>query len=329
MTQEIKWDHRKAVSALHKALRRGDEKTAQFAAAYLLRYDLGAQGAWRRILAFPAEDMAGEGAQVVARNYLAWKDARCDEIAFLTIHHLCELVRMKGQLDRSADEFKCAALAWCQGLRQPLPVMVGKWKGEVMPEMRYVGEFAAAATFIYRAMKEGQLEDAAHVSAWLFEFAAKGGERKKMTRLAAWRPLLHFTYRECLGRDHGRVSALYTCYQHGYEQDNWFAALLHLWGLYEPAEATYWEQEQLAVGATWREAVEMVRSGNHPAVPAEALDVHTGHGTLDEWWAMVNALAPASPWREDAVKLVWPLSAADPPHRNGDHAPKQPALIGD
>jgi hypothetical protein len=121
---------------------------------------------------------------------------------------------------------------------------------------------------------------------------------------------------------------LYTCYQNGGEQDNWFAALLHLWGLYKPAERTAWEREQAEVGTVWRDAVEMVRSGNHPAVPAEALDVHTGHGTLDEWWAMVNALAPASPWREDATRLIWPLGAADPP-KNGDHKLSQPMLMGD
>lgn len=324
---EVKWDHRTAVSALHKSLRRGDEQIAQFAAAYLLRYDIGRRGAWRRIMAFPAEDMNGEGSEVVAQNYLAWASAYCDEIVFLTIRHLCQVVRLKGKLDRSADELKNAALAWCQGVRPPLPVMIGKWGGELMPEMRYVGEFAAASTFIYQAVKKGQLEEAAHVGAWLFEYAApSGGERQKLARMAAWRPLIHFTYRETLGFDRGRVSALHTCYQYGYEQDNWFAALLHLWGYDLWEGKSYWEQEKEVVGTVWREAVEMVRSGNHPPVPAEALDVHTGHGSLAGWWEMVNALAPASPWREDAMKVK--PNRAEPP-RNGDHKPTQPVLIGD
>ncbi len=323
---EIKWDHRLAVSALHKSLRRADVVMAQFAAAFLMRYDLGGRAAWRRMMAFPAEDMMGAGAIMVAQNYGLWKESRCDEIAFRTVHSLCQLVRERGgTLDRQADELKNAAIAWNQGMRLPLPVLAGKWDGEIMPEMRYVGEFAAASSFIYQAMGDGQLEEVAQVGAWLLEMAAPGGgDRQKMARLAAWRPVIHFTFREKEGWGANLLSALHSCHQGSGEADNWFAWAISC--LRDQWDGAFDDGYREGGRIYWREAIERVRTGDHPPIPSEVQDVHTGRGTLADWWAVVNSLSPASSWREDAMKAK-PVRAEAP--RNGEKNPVQPALIGD
>ncbi|MBN2002982.1 MAG: hypothetical protein JXA21_06465 [Anaerolineae bacterium] len=170
------WNMWVAMSALHKALRHGDVETAAYAAAWLSQWPKLAEAAWRRVCAFPAEDLAGEGAERVAALHHNWVAGHEDDNLFAAILYLCELVKAReGALDRRADELKCAALYWVSGGRQMEP-------------------------------------------------------------------------------------------------------------------------------------------------PSYAEDVHTGGGTLDDWWGQVNALAPASPWREDAMRY-------NPPKKEKAQASRQVSFL--
>lgn len=105
------WNMSVAKSALHKAMRRGDVDTAAYAAAYLCAKGIyGQEAAWRRVLAFPAEDMCGEGVERVIALYHAWRDGHELDNLFAAIIYLCELA--KRGLNRSADELKNAAFYW-------------------------------------------------------------------------------------------------------------------------------------------------------------------------------------------------------------------------
>lgn len=115
-----KWFHSLAVSALHKCLRLGDIETSAHATAWLMRYPSGQSAAWRRLLAFCAEDLGGEGCERVAALHYNWVQGHEDDNIYAAIIHLCRLVkgvptvREPGQLNREADELKCAAIYWVQ-----------------------------------------------------------------------------------------------------------------------------------------------------------------------------------------------------------------------
>lgn len=104
-------------------------ETAAFAAAYLLRYDPYA--VWRRLMAFVSEDLTGAGnAHIHAASfYQCWRTSKEEDNIYACIIKLCEIVRKLGTLDRTADELKCAAVAWVNG--------VGELAGMRPPEYSY------------------------------------------------------------------------------------------------------------------------------------------------------------------------------------------------
>lgn len=122
----VKWSDAIAKSVLHKAVRRAEVELAAFAAAWLMVHGkkAGIEAAWRCILAFAGEDLCGEGADRIAALHYCWKEGHECANLFASIINLCRLVkptsvdlpdRAPGQLLRSGDELKNAALVWIQG----------------------------------------------------------------------------------------------------------------------------------------------------------------------------------------------------------------------
>lgn len=96
---ENKWYRSLAVSTVHKALRSGDTEMCAYAAGWLLQYSNWSMFVWRRLMAFPSEDISGEGAVRVAALYSAWNymkefGPRANNAIFAAIIHLTELVQM-------------------------------------------------------------------------------------------------------------------------------------------------------------------------------------------------------------------------------------------
>ena len=121
------WNYGLATSTLHKAMRRGDIETAAFAAAFLLKRGGGPDRAWRRVLAFPSEDLSGVGVERVAALFVAYNGGHEDDNLFAAIIYCCNLAalgktvvdeiensRKPGRLDRTADELKNAMFARMQ-----------------------------------------------------------------------------------------------------------------------------------------------------------------------------------------------------------------------
>lgn len=108
-----KWNMWVAMSALHKALRHADVEAAAYAAAWLCQFPKLKHAAWRRVCAFTAEDLNGEGAERIAALHYNWSVSHEDDCLFSAILYLCDLVEQRGgKLERTADELKCAAFYW-------------------------------------------------------------------------------------------------------------------------------------------------------------------------------------------------------------------------
>lgn len=162
---------------------------------------------------------------------------------------------------------------------------------------RGVWNQSLAVSALHKSLRKGDIETAAYCAAWLGRYEAG--------RNAAWRRVLAFPSEDLSGEGAERVAALYRCWEAGHEDDNLFAAILYLCRLVrgeptpERKEGLNREADELKNAAIW-----WIQSGKVVPPPAEAYDVHTGSDTLASWWASVNNLAPASPWREDAQRMV-------------------------
>lgn len=309
-TSGIKWDARIATSGLHKMLRAGNTQMAIFCAAYLNRNHFDRLRAWRRVLAFPSEDLSGEGVRIAAANYTMWKDGYCDGAIYDAIASLCSIVQARGgQLNRAADELKCAAIHWNTGGRKPLPVLADWRIVEPMPEMLYVQPYAGIATFIYQSLARGEIEPAAHAAAYLFFLTGDGKNKDDKAYLAAWRPVLHLPFTHLRGMDTDFYAACYTCFQNGHEHDNWYAAALNITKDIRLFEEYHPLPPDEVMPLRQQAEAQVPDPEQHPPIPPEALDMHTGHGSLADFWTYANALGPASPWRDDAAAMHWPIPA--------------------
>ena len=160
-----------------------------------------------------------------------------------------------------------------------------------------VWNHSLAVSALHKSLRMGLIETAAYCAAWLCRY--------KRGKDAAWRRVLAFPSEDMGGEGVERVIALYRCWEAGHEDDNLFDAIIYLCRLVtgeptpERKKGLNREADELKCAAIW-----WIQSGKVVDPPKEAYDMHVGAGTLASWWANVNKLGPASPWREDAVQLV-------------------------
>lgn len=279
-------NHRIAVSGLHKALRKGAIEQANYCAAFLSRYTLGAYAAWRRVLAFPAEDFGGVGAEVVVALYHSYRSTGNYDTIYAAIHYLCELVQVAGRLNRDADELKCAALFWLQGGKDSRPWLPDRQLTQEDDPVELALEQQKAALAV------GNIERAAHISVWML--------KKKATKDVVWRNIFALMLQyPGLPDNMKHLNALYSAWRSGYEDDNLFSAIIYLCAFSGLGVKSY-EVTQVK-GA----AIGKLKNKTIVPIPADVLDMHAGNdeATLEDFWQYVNRLGPASAWREDAMKM--------------------------
>jgi hypothetical protein len=170
-----------------------------------------------------------------------------------------------------------------------------------------------AKSVLHKSMRRADVEYAAYAAAWLIDHYERTVGSRKKGLAAAWRCVLAFPSEDLCGEGVERVAALNHCCREGHEADNLFAAIIHLCRLVDPSsvqlpvresgQLNRWADELKNAAIVWVQG----REGLHPrkmTVPDYALDHHCGfEKTTEKWWRQTNTLGPASPWREDAVRV--------------------------
>lgn len=150
-----------------------------------------------------------------------------------------------------------------------------------------------ATSTLHKALRRGDVETAAYAAGWL---ATRGDN----FRASAWRRVLAMPAEDLCGEGAERVAALHYNEANGHELDNLFAAIIYLCEVVTARAGVLDRRADELKNAT----LYWLQGGREVKVPEYAKDVHAGMGTLADWWADVNASAPASPWREDAQRYV-------------------------
>ncbi len=165
---------------------------------------------------------------------------------------------------------------------------------------------------LHKAIRHGDVEMAAYAAAYLCSLGYGG-------IMSAWRRVLAVPGEDLNGSGVEKVVAFYQAWNVGKELDNLFAAILHLCTLVQERGGKLDRSADELKNA----ATHWIQSGREVEPPDYAYDWHSGHGTLQGWWDQVNAMGPASKWREDAMKVKVV------PRHGSSHSeePKQEPLI--